>query len=479
MSLRKSATAGMVWTFTEHFGNQLIGFIISVILARILLPEEFGLIGMIAVFIGIGNALLNGGLNKSLIRGKDIEHDDYSTVFFFNFFSSILIYCLIFFLAPFIAEFYDREILVNIIRVYCLGFIISGTSSVQSTMFTKSMNFRTQAVIAIPSAIIGGVTGIFLALNGYGVWSLVYSSLVTSFMNSSQLWYYSNWYPTTKVSFEKFKFHFNYGYKLTISELLDRIFQNAYLIVIGKYFSATQVGFYTRAETMNQLPVKNLSRALDKVTFPLFVKIQQEEKMLKDVYRRLMCAVLFVVTPTMIFLAVLAEPIFRFLFTDKWLPAVPYFQILCVTGILYPLHSYNLSIINVKGRSDLFLKLEILKKILIFFTLIVTLPYGIEALLYGQVFISVTAFFINSHYTGQYISYPALKQLWDISPVIILSFFSGVLLYFTDLYFKSFLSLDFLRISIGGFVMFSFYLGFSKILKFDSLKEILKFIKGT
>ncbi len=200
------------------------------------------------------------------------------------------------------------------------------------------------------------------------------------------------------MTVKKFGKHFNYGYKLTISDLLNRIFNNIFLIVIGKYFSAAQVGFYTRAETMKQLPVTNISRALDKVTFPLFVSIQDDEIRLKRVYKKLMLMVVFVVTPVLIFLAVLAEPVFVFLFTEKWLPAVPYFQILCMTGILFPLHSYNLSILNVKGRSDLFLKLEVIKKVIIVITIIIAIPFGILALLYGQVIISLSPF-LSMHIT--------------------------------------------------------------------------------
>src|SRR5690606_24781345 len=223
----------------------------------------------------------------------------------------------------------------------------------------------------------------------------------------------------------RFSKHFNYGYKLTLSDLLNRIFNNIFLIVIGKYFSAAQVGFYTRAETMKQLPVTNISRALDKVTFPLFVSIQDDEVRLKRVYRKLMLMVVFVISPVLIFLAVLAEPVFVFLFTDKWLPAVPYFQILCITGILFPLHSYNLTILNVKGRSDLFLRLEVIKKIIIVVTILIAIPFGIMALLYGQVFISLVGFFVNASYTKRFINYTALEQLRDVFPIIFFAVFAA------------------------------------------------------
>ena len=471
MSLKRKVTAGLVWTFAEQFGNQLIGFVISVILARILLPEQFGLIGMIAVFIAIGNALLHSGLTKSLIRGENLDSVDYSTVFYFNLTASILIYLIIYFLAPLIAEFYDEKILTDLVRLYCLTFIISAFSAVQLARLTKEMQFKTQTIIAIPSAIVGGLVGIGMALSGFGVWSLVWSSIAGAMVTAIQLWLYSDWRPGFNFDFQKLKTHFHFGYKLTLSELLDRIFSNLFLIAIGKYFSAAQVGFYTRAETMNQLPVKNISRALDKVTFPLFSKIQNDDKRLRRAYGKILKIVVFVVTPVLIVLAVLGEPIFRFLFTEKWLPAVPYFQILCVTGILYPLHSYNLDLLNVKGRSDLFLKLEIFKKVLIIIVLLVTVPMGIIELLIGQVVVSFLAFFLNAHYTGKFINYSAFQQISDIAPMLFVAVLSGGVTLFIDYHWMINYE-DILRILIGFFSGGIFYLASSYLLKMESLFEL-------
>ncbi len=475
MSLKKRAATGLVWTFAEQFGNQFIGFIISVILARILLPEQFGLIGMIAVFVAIGNSLLHAGLTKSLIRGENLTSIDYSTVFYFNLVASIIIYLFIYSIAPLIAAFYDESILTGLVRLYCVTFIISAFSAVQLARLTKKMEFRTQTLVAVPSAILGGIVGIVLALYGYGVWSLVWSSIAGALVNAIQLWIYSDWRPDLKFDLAKLKIHFSFGYKLTLSELLDRTFNNIFLIAIGKYFSAAQVGFYTRAETMNQLPVRNISRALDKVTFPIFVTIQNDDERLKRVYKKIMKMVVFVVTPVLISLAVLAEPVFRFLFTEKWLPAVPYFQILCATGILYPLHTYNLDILNVKGRSDLFLKLEVFKKVLILIVLFITIPMGIIELLIGQVVISILAFFINAHYTGKFIKYSAFQQVIDIAPIILISGISGALIYFIDNFWVNNL-IDILRILIGAISGGLFYLVITYFLKIESLFELYNII---
>ena len=475
MSLKKRATRGMVWTFAEQFGNQIVGFGISIVLARMLLPEQFGLIGMISIFVAIGNTLLHAGLTKSLIRGENLSTHDYSTVFFFNFIASIIVYLSLYILSPFIADFYNQPILEDIIRLYCLTFIISGLSAVQLARLTKVMNFKTQTLIAIPSAVIGGIVGVILAYNGYGVWSLVWSSISSSIISTSLLWLLSDWRPKWIFDVEKFKYHFNYGSKLTLAELLDKFFSNIFLIVIGKFFSAAQVGLYTRAETMNQLPVKNISRALDRVTFPLFVSIQNDDSRLKKIYSKLLKLVVFIITPVMIILGVLAEPIFRYLFTENWLDAVPYFQILCITGILYPLHSYNLDILNVKGRSDLFLKLEVVKKFLIILVLVITVPIGLKALLYGQVAISFIAFFINAHYSGKFIKYTAARQILDILPIFILSSLIGLGIYVLDRIYLIGYS-DIYRIIIGSTTSLILYMTIAYFFKFESFIDLKKIL---
>jgi teichuronic acid exporter len=344
MSIRKQARSGMVWTFAQQFGNQLVGFGVSLVLARILMPAEFGLIGMIAVFISVGQTLVQSGLTQSLIRSPEITNVDYSTVFFYNLAVSFLVYILVYLGAPYIAGFYDQEILTGLTRLYCLVFIINGFSAVQQARFTRQMNFKIQTIISLPATLIGGGVGILLATMGYGVWSLVWSQLVVAGIGSILFWIFSGWQPSFIFSISLFKQHFGFGIKLAVSGLLDSIFNNAYLIIIGKLFAPAQVGYFTRAETMRQLPVSNLSTALNKVTYPLFAQIQNDDLRLKDVYSQLMKIVVFIIAPTMVLLGVLAEPIFRFLFTSKWLPAVPYFQILCAVGILYPINSYNLNI---------------------------------------------------------------------------------------------------------------------------------------
>lgn len=431
-SLKKSALSGIYWTFIQQMSSQAIGFIISIILARILLPEEFGLIALLSVFIAIGNTLVNSGLSLSLIRTKEVDDDDYSTVFYFNIIISVIVYILIFFSSVYIAKFYKQPQLEALAQVYSLTFVISAFSVVQNARLNKSMNFKQLTIISIPSLIISGGVGITLALNNFGVWSLVWSAIAKEFAHTTQLWWYSPWIPKLLFKKDKIKQHFSFGYKMTLAGLVDTLFKDIYTIIIGKFFDPMQVGFYNRANTFRQLPVKSLGNVLNRVTFPLFSQIQDDDQRLKNVYKKVMQMSIFLVAPTLLFMAVLAEPLFRFLLTEKWLPAVPYFQILCIAGVFYPISAYNMNILSVKGRSDLYLNLSIVKKILILLVVLIGMNWGVYGLLYGQLFISITGLFFNGYFTGKLINYNVLEQIKDITLILVISLFPAVLIYFID-----------------------------------------------
>lgn len=450
MSLKQKVLKGVFWSSVEQFANQIIGFIISIILARLLMPEEFGLIAMLAIFMALGGALIDSGLTQSLIRTENPTDQDYSTVFYFNLIGSVAIYAIIALLAPFIASFYDQPQLTTIVRVYSIVFVINAFAAIQRTRLTKIMDFKTQMLVSTPSLVISGGVGIGLALYGYGVWSLVWSRIAQAVAATIQLWYWAKWRPLWLFSKEKFKQHFNFGFKLMLSGILDTVFVNAYPIIIGKFFTPAQVGFYSKADGLQMLPVRLISGIVSKVTYPLFSEIQNDDIRLKDVYKRIMQMVIFLVAPTLIILGVLAEPIFRFLYTEKWLPAVPYFQILCAAGILYPIHAYNLQILNVKGRSDLFLKLEVVKKFLLIIVILIAFQFGIYGLLYGSVLFSLLAFFINTHFTGLFINYTAWQQTKDLLPSIALALTAGTIVYGIDAVFIEWNSHDFIRIVVGG-----------------------------
>lgn len=474
MSLRKQALSGMIWSYSQQFGTQIVTFGVLIILTRLISPAEFGLVGMITIFMGIGTALFQGGLASSLIRTSEITDEDLSTVFYFNFVGSIIIYLCLFLCAPFIAQFYNQPSLTNITRVYGLSFIFSAFGTIQNTVLSKELKFKKQAVISFPALIISSVVGIIMAYNGFGVWSLIASALVNAFILSLILWITSSWYPTLTFNKAKFKTHFNYGYKLTLSSILDTIFTNIYQIVIGKFYSASLVGYYTRANQLMMLPVGNISGALNKVIFPLFSKVKDDAPRLKSAYREIMMLVLFIITPIIVLMAVLAKPIVVFLFTEKWITVVPIFQIIAFTGILYPIHLYNLIILQVKGRSDLFLKLEIIKKILSAIILIITFFFGFYALLWGQVFFSITALLINTFYAGKLLDYKMATQMRDISPIFIF----GVIMLIGTFVFDYFISSqqNIIRIVSGILVGSIIYFTTAYLYKFESIDDLKKLI---
>ena len=478
MSLKKQALSGVFWSFLQLFSTQVIGFIVSIILARLLLPAEFGLIAMLGIFISLGNTLINSGLTQSLIRTKEIDDQDFSTVFFFNLIGSIIIYGVVFITAPIIASFYNQELLTSIIRIYSITFIINAFSSIQTTRLNKKMDFKTQLKVSIPSLIIGSTVGISMALNNFGVWSLVWSAIIQSLAATIQMWYWTKWKPIWAFNWNKFNYHFHYGVKLMFSGILDTVFRNAYSVIIGKFFAPAQVGFFNRADSLQMLPAGTISTIITKVSFPLFASIQNDDERLKSIFKRIMQMVIFLVTPTLILMGVLAEPLFRFLFTEKWLPAVPYFQILCINGILYPIHGYNLQILNVKGRSDLFLKLEIIKKILLVVVILISFQFGIFGLLFGSVTTSLICFFINAYYSGKFINYTAWQQIKDILPIILLSILIGLIVYYFDGLLLTISENDFVRLLAGSIIGLILYTIAAFLFKMNSLFELITIIKG-
>lgn len=475
MSLKARAIQGILWTFSQQFGTQIIQFIVQIILARVLLPEEFGLIGVLAVFMALGNSLVDSGMSSSLIRTQDVEDRDFSSVFVINITVSVFVYLILFFASPLISNFFNQPILSDIVKVYCLSFIIRAISSIQYVRLTILMDFKTQTKLRLPALAISSILGLVLAYRGYGVWSLVYMQLANVTFESILIWFQVEWRPSFILDWNRLKQHLNFGYKLSLSGIIDTVYSNIYHIIIGKYFSAAQLGFYTRAQSMRQLPVSNISFALNQVTYPLFSSIHNDDVRLKRLYKRLMQQVLFWIAPILVIAGVLGEPLFRFLMTEKWLPAVPYFQILCLGGIMYPLHAYNLNILNVKGRSDLFLKLEIVKKVLISIGLLIAIPFGIYGLLWMQFFLTILAFLINTSFSGKMINYSMLEQFKDILPILMLTGLIGILVFLIDLQLPSSSNFDFIRLvtgtvlGLGCYIIISFITRFSPFVDFREL----------
>ncbi|WP_312789815.1 lipopolysaccharide biosynthesis protein [Sphingobacterium sp.] len=430
MSLVKQAKQGMVWTFLQQFSVQLINFIVQIAMARILLPSDYGLIAMLTIFISVAQTLVDSGMTTSVIREKEINAIDYSTVFFTNLLISLTVYVIVFFIAPFVGVFYKQPILVDILRVYAISFVINAFVAVHLAKFTKELNFKKQFSYQVPSTIIGAISGFTFAYYGHGVWSLVYMNLVQTSVYALSLWIFSGWRPGFTFSKERFKHHFSFGYKLTLSGLLNTIYVNLYRIIIGKAFSPAQVGYFTQADNMRNLPVMQLSNVLNKVTYPLFAKIDDDVK-LKKAYKTVMSLVLSLSALLMLGLLLVAKPLFLILLGEKWMPAVPFFQILCIASMMLPIGTYNLNILKVKGRSDLFLKVEIIKKVIGTICLFSAIPFGIEAIVWSLCITNIFFAYLNGFFSGKLINYLMLEQFKDSFRVIIVAIIPAIVIYFT------------------------------------------------
>lgn len=472
MSLKKKAYSGLFWSLFQLFGIQGLNFLLSILMARLLLPEDYGILGLLAVFMAVGNTLINSGMTASLIRSIDPQDEDYSTVFWLNLGVSALIYMVLYFSAPWIADFFKQPILVLITRVYCLSLIFGALSMVQRARLTKQMDFRTQMLVSVPALVLAGGLGIYLALDGKGVWALVGMNLAQIFLNSVFFWIHSGWMPLWMVRGDLIRSHLGFGYKLTLANLLESVFRHSYQVVIGKFFPIAQLGYYAKAENLKQIPVQNISSAIDSVTFPLFSKIQDEDDRLRKAYRVVMQQILFLLAPILTFSSILAVPIFRLILTEKWVPAAPYFQILSVIGILYPLHSYNINILKIKGRSDLILVLEILKKIPLIFGLYLAVSRDIFFLLYLQVGLNIISYFLNTAYSGKMIGYSILDQIKDLLPNLLPLGISGLFVYFFYQNFNTWA--DFTVICSGFLVGFSVYFLVSISIQLEPLMFLKK-----
>ncbi|MDD2284077.1 MAG: lipopolysaccharide biosynthesis protein [Paludibacter sp.] len=427
--LKSKTLHALFWSFLERMGPQGIQFVISIILARLLLPEEFGLIAMLTIFMAIAQSFINSGFGQALIQKQDVTHIDECSIFYFNILVGFLAAGLLCLVAPWIAGFYSQPLLVPLTYALSLNLIINAFGLVQTTLLTKNIDFKTQLKVSVIATAISGTIGVTMAFNGFGVWSLVAQSLSSNFFRTILLWFFNTWRPSLTFSFASLRSMFAFGSRLLASGLLDTVFQNIYLVVIGKLFSPASLGFYSRAKGLQQLPVSNISGIVSRVTFPVFSTVQDDKPRLKRGVRKALTMLVLVNFPMMIGLAIVAKPLVLVLLTEKWLSCVPYLQLLCVSGMLYPLHVINLNVLTAQGRSDLFFRLEILKKILVVIAVAVTYRWGIIVMIYGQIATSCIAYFLNAYYTGKMLDYPITEQIQDLIPSLALAGIMGLGVY--------------------------------------------------
>ncbi len=405
----------MIWSMIERFGNQAIQFFIGLVLARLLMPEDYGLIGMILVFISFAQVFVEGGFPSALIRKINVSNEDYSTVFWFNFLVSIFCYIILFFSAPIIANFFDEPKLILITRIVGLNIIVSAFGIIQKTILTKELNFESQAGVNLSATLISGLLGLYLAYTGYGVWALVVQHLSKNIVMSLAFWLFSLWRPSLNFSTKSFIELFKFGSNLLFSSLINAVSENLYSIIIGKLYNAKSLGFYTRANQFQKLPVSSIYGAINAVSYPVLAELQNEEQKLKEGYMAMLKMIAFILFPIMAILAAISEPMIYVVLTDKWLPSAPILQILCVIGAFYPLHAINLDILKIKGRSDLFLKLEVIKQLLNITMIVLCYKCGVLGLVWGSVGLNFICFYINSYFSKSLINYSTWHQTKDLS----------------------------------------------------------------
>ncbi|MDY0142784.1 MAG: MOP flippase family protein [Bacteroidales bacterium] len=439
-SLKNKTVNGLLWSAIDNFANLAIQFIVGVILARILTPHEFGLIGMLMIFIAISQSIVNSGFSQALIRKNDCTNTDYSTVFYFNLAIGVLFYFVLYFSSGLISDFFDEPQLSKILKVLSIIIVVESFTVIQRTILTKRVDFKLQAKISFIATFGSGILAIVMAYNNYGVWSLVALHVGRRFLNSLFLWLWNRWKPLLIFSTQSFKDLFGFGSKLLLSGLIDTIYRNIYYIVIGKFFSAEQLGYYTRADEFKRIPSENLNNIIGRVSFPVLAEIQNEKVRLKSNYQKLIRSTMLITFTLMIGMAAVARPMVLTLIGDKWEPSIIYLQMLCFVGMMYPLHALNLNMLQVSGRSDLFLKLEVIKKIIAIPTIIIGIIWGIKIMIVGMMINTLFAYYLNSYWSGLFIGYSFKEQVLDILPSFGLAlamgtgvFFIGKILPFNNL----------------------------------------------
>lgn len=474
-TLKEKTYIGFIWSFTDLMANRGMQFILQIILARLLSPVHFGLIGMVVILVAISETIIDSGFSQALIRDKNTNQTDYSTVFYFNLLLALVLYFLFFISAGLISDFFSEPQLVEIIRVLSLVIVISSFGIIQKVLLVKKVDFKTITKANIIGVLVSSSITIAMALSGYGVWSLVVNMITLEFVQNLFLWIFNKWTPSFTFSINSLRKYFRFSYKLLLSELIDTFYNNLYFLLIGRLYSTARLGFYTNALRLSDLASHSVASTVQRVSYPVLSSIQDDEERLRFGFRKLIKMSAFMNFPLLVGLAAVATPLYSLLFGDKWLPSVVYLQLLCFGGMLYPLHAINLNILQVKGRSDLFLLIEVVKKAVFTVLILIALFFklGIIGLIGATVLNSYTSLFINTYFSGKEIAYSTKDQMKDLLPIFIisLSMGGGVYAFGNMLPFGDFLVII-CQISVGVFI----YILLCKLAKVEEFNVLYRMI---
>jgi len=466
--LKQKATTGALWSFLGSFGAQIVRFGIGIVLARILTPREYGLVGMLAIFIAIGDALVEGGFGQALIQKKNPTKKDYSSVFFLNLLVGVLLFFLLGALSPLIARFFEEDILSDLIVVLAFGIVIRSFMVIQNSIFIKQINFKAISIYRIISIAVSGLVAIPMAINGYGVWSLVGLTLTQNFTFTILLWFKSDWKPGFTLSFNSIKELFGFGSRILGISLLDNVFLNINKLVIGKYFLASDLGFYTRAYNYRDLVSKNILMVINSIVFPSFALFQDNLEKVKENYVKVSELAIFLTIPLLAALAFGAEPLIRFLITEKWLDTVPYLQILAIAGVFYPLSGVQVGILKAIGKANVYFGMILAHKIFIVLSIIVAIRWGVMGLVVAQVFNMFFIYSLGVAAMNKHLQTSIAKDLFMLIKYAALGLFVFFIAYFVAHYF---FTKDLFVILCIGIIGFSLYYGTTSIMKLQGLKE--------
>lgn len=429
-SLKQKTVKGVGWSAADAFLGQGVSFFVGIVLARLLSPSEYGLIGICLIFTTILSGVVDSGFSNALIRRKEVSDDDYNTMFITNMVISVLLFILLYISAPFIALFFDREELINLIRAMGLILIFQALSITQVTILTKHLDFKTKTKASLIAAVVSGLIGIGMAFGGYGVWSLVAQQLSNKLIYTICLWALNKWWPNLRFNVNSFSYMWGFGWKLLLSGLLNNIWNQLYQVVVGKFYSPATLGQYSRAKEYPQIVSANFTSIIQRVTYPALAEIQDDKERMVAAYRKIIKLTMFITTMCIIPMGAVSEPLIYCLIGPQWHEAATYLPLICLSMSLYPLHAINLNMLQVQGRSDIFLYLEILKKILSILPICLGIFINIFWMLIGIIITSIIAFFLNSYYTGKKLHYSSWMQLRDIAPSYVVAFVIAIGVYY-------------------------------------------------
>lgn len=472
-TLKQQTKKGLYWSFFNQFSNYGMQFCVGIVMARLLTPSDYGITALPAVFMAIAGVFQDSGMAGALIRKPKIEEKDYSTLFLYSIGMGVLMYTLLFLFSPWIADYFNTPILVPLIRVTALTFLWGPISTVQYVILKRNLDFKTPTKISIATKIFSSAIGIALAYIGYGLWALVISGVLSSFLGFVIVAYVVKWYPKTGWSPKSFSYLWNYGNKMLASALLDTAYNNITPVFVGKFYSPTDLGVYNRARGYAQMPSQQMTGVIQNVTFPVLSKMLNDNEGLAHNYRRMIRTTAFIVFPMMFMLSVLARPLIITMITAKWEACIILLQLLCFSLMWYPIHAMNLNLLQVKGRTDLFLRLEVIKKSIGLFILFITLPQGLVVFCIGSIVSSLISLIINTYYTGKLIQVGFFIQMKDLIPTLILCTAMYLGVYLSNLFIHNM----FLQIFIGGLVGSGIYLGGAYLFRFRELNDIKYMLK--